>query len=243
MNDAELGPYSRFFGALGTRLGDDRSRHLRFFGELGARMGDVRRAERGRHLEFFSELSPRLETARALERELDRQLARRFNVFHYLSTIEVGLSRIIADLLNPEARHGQGTLFLRTLLDELAEIRDPTGSGHRLHQEDQRGDGARHHEQPSIGHLRGDPRKRWHLLYRHRKQALCGRPARSDQGLPLLSPARVRRPVPIDLPIPHGPRAKRSESSARRTEEMGRPPRHHGIPGPDRRHRPGRVGH
>ena len=124
MNDVELGPYPRFFDALGTRLGDDRSRHLRFFGELGARMDDLRRADRHRHLKFFAELSPRLETARALERELDRHLARRFNVFDYLSTVEVGLSRIIADLLNPKGKHGQGTLFLRTLLDELPEIRD-----------------------------------------------------------------------------------------------------------------------
>ena len=95
----------------------------RFFGELSTRVGDVRRADRRRYLQFFAELSPRLDTAKALERELDRQLARRFNVFDYLSTAEVGLSSIIADLLNPEARHGQGTLFLRTLLDELTEIR------------------------------------------------------------------------------------------------------------------------
>jgi hypothetical protein len=124
MNDGRLGPYPRFFGALRARLDGDRTRHLQFFGELGARMGDLRRAERRRHLEFFAELSPRLESARALERALDRHLARRFNVFRYLNTVEVGLSRIIADLLNPEARHGQGTLFLRTLLDELTEISD-----------------------------------------------------------------------------------------------------------------------
>lgn len=93
-----------------------------FFGELSTRLGDVRRANRRRYLQFFAELSPRLDTAKALELELDRQLARRFNVFDYLSTSEVGLSSIIADLLNPQARHGQGTLFLRTLLDELAEV-------------------------------------------------------------------------------------------------------------------------
>ena len=58
----------------------------RFFGELSTRMGDVRRADRRRYLQFFAELSPRLDTAKALERELDRQLARRFNVFDYLST-------------------------------------------------------------------------------------------------------------------------------------------------------------
>ena len=33
---------------------------------------------------FFDELAPRLETARVLERELDRNLARRFNVLDYL---------------------------------------------------------------------------------------------------------------------------------------------------------------
>lgn len=143
MSDTELGaPYPRFFGALGTRLGDDRSRHLQFFAdldtrlgddrgrhlqffaELDARMGDLRRADRRRRAGFFSELLPRLETARARERELDRHLARRFNVFDYLNTVEVELSRIIADLLKPEAQHGQGTLFLRTLLEELAEIHD-----------------------------------------------------------------------------------------------------------------------
>ena len=46
---------------------------------------------------FFAELAPRLDTARTLERELDRNLARRFNVLDYLRTDELGLSRIIAD--------------------------------------------------------------------------------------------------------------------------------------------------
>ena len=68
---------------------------------------------------FFAELTPRLNTARALERELDRKLAQRFNVLDYLRDDELGLSRIIADLLNPKASHGQGALFLRTLLTDL----------------------------------------------------------------------------------------------------------------------------
>ena len=66
---------------------------------------------------FFAELAPRLETARGLERELDRKLAQRFNVLDYLRDNELGLSRIIADLLDPEENHGQRALFLRTLLD------------------------------------------------------------------------------------------------------------------------------
>ena len=68
---------------------------------------------------FFLELAPRLETARVLDRELDRQLARRFNVLDYLRTDELGLSRVVADLLNPEGNHGQGAVFLQLLLDKL----------------------------------------------------------------------------------------------------------------------------
>ena len=69
--------------------------------------------------QFFDGLTPRLETARMLEDELDRQLARRFNALDYLRTDEMGLSRIIADLLDPKAKHGQGGMFLKLLLDRL----------------------------------------------------------------------------------------------------------------------------
>ena len=70
---------------------------------------------------FFNALAPRLETARVLDRELDRNLAHRFNVFDYLKTDELGLSRIIADLLDPceKKEHGQGVLFLRVFLEKL----------------------------------------------------------------------------------------------------------------------------
>ncbi len=68
---------------------------------------------------FFDGLAPRLETARMLERELDTQLARRFNALDYLRTDELGLSRIVADLLNPHGNHGQGAAFLKLLLEGL----------------------------------------------------------------------------------------------------------------------------
>ena len=82
---------------------------------------DARRRNRVR---LLSELTPRLQAARRVELELDRHLARRFNVFKYLRTDELGLSRIIADLLDPAAEHGQGTLFLRATLDSLPETRE-----------------------------------------------------------------------------------------------------------------------
>ena len=68
---------------------------------------------------FFAEAAPRLDTAATLDAELDRQLARRFNVFRYLRADEVGFSRMIADLLDPAGDHGQGALFLKLLADKL----------------------------------------------------------------------------------------------------------------------------
>ncbi len=72
---------------------------------------------------FFAELLPRLDAARQLEREFDRRFAHRFNVLDYLRQDELGLSRIVADLLDPKARHGQGTLFLAAFLG-LDGVRD-----------------------------------------------------------------------------------------------------------------------
>ena len=73
---------------------------------------------------FFAELTARLDAAGTLEREFDRKLAHRFNVFDYLRknseqerVPELQLSRIIAHLLDPRQTHGQETLFLRAFLD------------------------------------------------------------------------------------------------------------------------------
>ena len=71
-------------------------------------------------------LTPHLHAARAVERELDRHLARRFNVFRYLRDDELGLSRIIAELLDPSAEHGQGTTFLEAMLELLEVPRRPS---------------------------------------------------------------------------------------------------------------------
>ena len=77
---------------------------------------------------FFAEIAPRLETAQTLDDELDRQLARRFNVFRYLPTDEKGFSRMIADLLDPAGDHGQGAAFLKLLTDNLKFAQDVTPS-------------------------------------------------------------------------------------------------------------------
>ncbi|MDE0260273.1 MAG: PD-(D/E)XK nuclease family protein [Gammaproteobacteria bacterium] len=85
-------------------------------------MDEARHAERRRLQQLLVELNPVLEAARKLERELDRHLAHRFNVFDYMGDgrpSELLLSRIIVDLLNPAARHGQGTSLLEILIDAL----------------------------------------------------------------------------------------------------------------------------
>lgn len=73
---------------------------------------------------LLAELAPRLEADRTLELELDRYLARRFSVFEYLRTDELGLSRVIADLLDPANEHGQGTTFLKIMLDGFSQTRE-----------------------------------------------------------------------------------------------------------------------
>ena len=85
---------------------------------------DIRRDRQRGNVRLLQELAPHLRAARTVERELDRQLARRFRLFRYLRDDELGLSRIIADLLDPAAEHGQGTKFLEAMLELLPEVPD-----------------------------------------------------------------------------------------------------------------------
>ena len=93
----------------------------RFFEEVDGRLKAARQADSDSYRGFFDLLVPELESARKCERELNQRHAHRFNALDYLRTDELGLSRIIADLLDPHAytAHGQGPLFLRTFLTKL----------------------------------------------------------------------------------------------------------------------------
>ena len=82
-------------------------------------MHDAREEDEYSLWKFFQELNLSLEAARKLEHELNRHLAHQFNVFKYLKMDELGLSLVIADLLNPAASHGQGALFLEIFLDQV----------------------------------------------------------------------------------------------------------------------------
>lgn len=91
---------------------------------------ELRRRRRQREcVSLLHELTPHLHAARTVERELDRHFARRFNVFRYLRTDELGLSQIIADLLDPAAEHGQSSAFLEAMLELLGIVPDATDSG------------------------------------------------------------------------------------------------------------------
>ena len=74
-----------------------------FFNELDRHLEVARQENRVRYGWFFDRLKPGVDAAHKLERELGKHLAHRFNVLDYMRTDELGLSRVIADLLNPGA--------------------------------------------------------------------------------------------------------------------------------------------
>lgn len=84
----------------------------------------VRQARNADCVRLLQELTPHLHAAR----DQDRHLARHFNVFRYLRDDELGLSRIIADLLDPTEEHGQGATYLEAML-ELLELREAAPGG------------------------------------------------------------------------------------------------------------------
>ena len=92
-------------------------------------VGGIRRRQQRECVRLLQELTPHLRAARTVERELDRHLARRFNVFRYLRDDELGLSQIVAELLDPAAEHGQGTTFLEAMLELLGVSPEPSDSG------------------------------------------------------------------------------------------------------------------
>ena len=89
---------------------------------LAGKLGELRQREVARIGGLFATLGPRLTAARRVEHELNRALAARFNPLDYLRTDELGLSRIVADLLNPSAAHGQGTAFLSAFLERVRDV-------------------------------------------------------------------------------------------------------------------------
>ena len=102
----------------------------------------IRRRRQRACVRLLQELTPHLYAAREVDRKLDRHLARRFNAFRYLRADELGLSRIIADLLDPEGAHGQGSTYLESML-ELLEVAPAASDSGRIRVLTERGFGGR----------------------------------------------------------------------------------------------------
>ncbi len=61
---------------------------------------------------FFDKYSYRRKLFQTFKEEADKKLSSDFNTFDFIKTDELGLSNIIADLLDIRGVHGQGSLFL-----------------------------------------------------------------------------------------------------------------------------------
>jgi len=70
---------------------------------------------------YFSELQFRMNIYDNAKKDMDVYLASRFNVFQYIKPNENNLSDIIADLLNPQGKHGQKDVFLQAFVNLISE--------------------------------------------------------------------------------------------------------------------------
>ena len=95
----------------------------KFFADIGSRTaqdGASFQLQDWKHLKrFFSAVGSRVAIAEKKQRQRDRREATRFNVFDLIDPDENKLSDVLADLLDPEGKHGQGDLFLRLLFKQL----------------------------------------------------------------------------------------------------------------------------
>jgi hypothetical protein len=81
----------------------------------------------GQHVEgYLSGVRSELVHAQGEIAAYNKQHTNGFNVFAYIRPNENGLSDILADLLDPRGRHGQGDAFLRLLAGQL-EVPLPAG--------------------------------------------------------------------------------------------------------------------
>ncbi|RBL90494.1 PDDEXK-like family protein [Chitinophaga flava] len=65
---------------------------------------------------YFSGISDKISSIRNANKEIELLEAPRFSVFDYINADENKLSDIIADLLTPQGKHGQGNVFLLEFL-------------------------------------------------------------------------------------------------------------------------------
>lgn len=71
---------------------------------------------------LLSEISQKLNVTQEAKHRFAHKLAPDFNIFHYLRNDELGLSKCIADLLDPQGPHGQKSLFLESFLEKIEKV-------------------------------------------------------------------------------------------------------------------------
>lgn len=71
------------------------------------------------HIKFLHDVYQTLEEQRAASRKTELRDANRFNPFEFFTSDENGLSAVLAFLLNPEEKHGQGDLLLNAFLKHM----------------------------------------------------------------------------------------------------------------------------
>ena len=71
---------------------------------------------------FFHGMQYYLDVSREARQALASAVADEFSVFDYLQPDENLLSRMIADLLDPKGKHGQGSTFLVCFLQRLRAV-------------------------------------------------------------------------------------------------------------------------
>lgn len=74
--------------------------------------------------ELLNDVGFRLATLKEARNRFSDQLAPEFRIFDYLRTDEMGLSTCIASLLDPNGKHGQGSVFLDAFLKNIAAEED-----------------------------------------------------------------------------------------------------------------------
>jgi len=73
---------------------------------------------------LLGDVAFRLGTLNQAKSRFSAQLAPDFNLFDYMRSDEMGLSKCIASLLDPKGKHGQGKVFLEVFLDTFLNPED-----------------------------------------------------------------------------------------------------------------------
>lgn len=98
-----------------------------FFNGLAYHVGASREARQGLAsakdlASFFDGLGYYVRVSREARQSLASAVAESFSVFDYIEPHENRLSTIIADLLDPKGKHGQGSTFLAAFLKQLEDV-------------------------------------------------------------------------------------------------------------------------